>query len=138
MTSISSSNPKYAEVCRDYGFALLRGDYDGARGNAYRKYGLDYTPSGAAPAGRATAAADAKAAQAPAALNRGATDLRRQRTQSAEIRTSGGRLLRFHSNNALIGREPSAIGLKSGFTSQAGKCLIALAENAGHRVWTYC
>jgi D-alanyl-D-alanine carboxypeptidase (penicillin-binding protein 5/6) len=59
----------------------------------------------------------------------------RARVQSAEIRTSSGRVLRFNSNNALIGREPSAIGLKSGFTSQAGKCLIALAEDDGHRVW---
>jgi D-alanyl-D-alanine carboxypeptidase (penicillin-binding protein 5/6) len=59
----------------------------------------------------------------------------RGRAQSAEIRTLGGRILRFTSSNALIGREPGAIGLKSGFTSQAGKCLIALAERDGHRVW---
>jgi serine-type D-Ala-D-Ala carboxypeptidase (penicillin-binding protein 5/6) len=59
----------------------------------------------------------------------------RGRAQSAEIRTLGGRVLRFNSSNALIGREPGVIGLKSGFTSQAGKCLIALAENDGHRVW---
>jgi D-alanyl-D-alanine carboxypeptidase (penicillin-binding protein 5/6) len=59
----------------------------------------------------------------------------RGRAQSAEIRTLGGRVLRFNSSNALIGREPGAIGLKSGFTAQAGKCLIALAENDGHRVW---
>jgi D-alanyl-D-alanine carboxypeptidase (penicillin-binding protein 5/6) len=59
----------------------------------------------------------------------------RGRAQSAEIRTLGGRVLRFNSTNALIGREPGAIGLKSGFTSQAGKCLIALVENDGHRVW---
>jgi D-alanyl-D-alanine carboxypeptidase (penicillin-binding protein 5/6) len=59
----------------------------------------------------------------------------RGRAQSAEIRTLGGRVLRFNSTNALIGREPGAIGLKSGFTSQAGQCLIALTENDGHRVW---
>jgi serine-type D-Ala-D-Ala carboxypeptidase (penicillin-binding protein 5/6) len=44
----------------------------------------------------------------------------RARAQSAEIRTSSGRVLRFSSTNALIGREPS---------------LIALAEDHGHRVW---
>jgi serine-type D-Ala-D-Ala carboxypeptidase (penicillin-binding protein 5/6) len=59
----------------------------------------------------------------------------RGRAQSAEIRTLGGRVLRFNSSNLFIGREPGAIGLKSGFTSQAGKCLIALVENDGHRVW---
>jgi serine-type D-Ala-D-Ala carboxypeptidase (penicillin-binding protein 5/6) len=59
----------------------------------------------------------------------------RARAQSAEIRTAGGRVLRFASSNLFIGRVPGAIGLKSGFTSQAGKCLIALVENDGHRVW---
>jgi D-alanyl-D-alanine carboxypeptidase (penicillin-binding protein 5/6) len=59
----------------------------------------------------------------------------RARAQSAEIRTAAGRVLRFTSSNLFIGREPGAIGLKSGFTSQAGKCLIALVENDGHRVW---
>jgi serine-type D-Ala-D-Ala carboxypeptidase (penicillin-binding protein 5/6) len=59
----------------------------------------------------------------------------RARAQSAEIRTASGRVLRFTSSNLIIGREPGAIGLKSGFTSQAGKCLIALVENDGHRVW---
>jgi D-alanyl-D-alanine carboxypeptidase (penicillin-binding protein 5/6) len=59
----------------------------------------------------------------------------RGRAQSAEIHTLGGRMLRFISSNALIGREPVVIGLKSGFTSRAGKCLIALAEHNGHRVW---
>jgi D-alanyl-D-alanine carboxypeptidase (penicillin-binding protein 5/6) len=59
----------------------------------------------------------------------------RGRAQSAEIHTLGGRALRFDSSNALIGREPGVIGLKSGFTSHAGKCLIALVEHKGHRVW---
>lgn len=36
--------------------------------------------------------------------------------------------------NALLGRYPGVIGLKTGFTPQAGKCLIALAEREGVRV----
>jgi D-alanyl-D-alanine carboxypeptidase len=27
------------------------------------------------------------------------------------------------------------VGLKTGFTNHAGKCLIALAEHGAHRVW---
>lgn len=53
---------------------------------------------------------------------------------SGVLRTEGGRELRFHNSNALIGREPSVIGLKSGYTSQAGSCLIALAQEEGHEV----
>ncbi len=42
----------------------------------------------------------------------------------------------FHleNTNALIGRYSGAIGVKTGFTAQAGKCLIALAERNGIRV----
>ena len=43
-------------------------------------------------------------------------------------------MLRFHNTNALIGRDPQVSGLKSGFTSQAGNCVIALAEEDGHTV----
>jgi D-alanyl-D-alanine carboxypeptidase (penicillin-binding protein 5/6) len=50
------------------------------------------------------------------------------------VRTQAGRQIQFHNSNALIGREPLAVGLKSGFTSQAGNCLIALAERDGHYV----
>ncbi len=38
------------------------------------------------------------------------------------------------TSNALVGRLPGAIGVKTGFTNQAGKCVIALAERDGNRV----
>lgn len=38
------------------------------------------------------------------------------------------------NRNALIGRFDGAIGVKSGFTPKAGKCVIALAERGGVRV----
>lgn len=53
---------------------------------------------------------------------------------SGVISTDAGRKLRFHNSNALIGREPSVVGLKSGYTAQAGNCLIALAQAEGHEV----
>lgn len=53
----------------------------------------------------------------------------------AQILALGG--ARSHSlqnTNALIGRYPGAVGLKSGYTSKAGKCLIAFAERDGVQV----
>ena len=70
--------------------------------------------------------ARAAAAEPQIALRAGA--------ESATLFTVLGRRLEFHNSNALIGRDTRARGLKSGFTSQAGRCLIALAEADGHRV----
>jgi D-alanyl-D-alanine carboxypeptidase len=47
----------------------------------------------------------------------------------------GGRTFRAANRNALIGRYDGAIGVKSGYTAKAGKCVIALAERHGVRVW---
>ena len=40
----------------------------------------------------------------------------------------------FSNTNALLGRYEGAIGLKTGYTSKAGNCLVALAERDGVRV----
>ena len=58
----------------------------------------------------------------------------RAHAMEARIVTLGGREVRFRNSNALIGRDPDAVGLKSGFTQRAGRCLIAVAERVGHRV----
>jgi len=51
------------------------------------------------------------------------------------IRTADGRR-RFHlrNKNFLIGRYPGTVGVKTGYTRQAGKCLIAAARQDGHNV----
>jgi len=59
---------------------------------------------------------------------------RRAALAAATVRTRGGRELRFHNSNALIGRQADTNGLKSGHTSQAGNCLIATASRDGHQV----
>jgi serine-type D-Ala-D-Ala carboxypeptidase (penicillin-binding protein 5/6) len=52
----------------------------------------------------------------------------------AEIRTiDGKRTFRLENKNELIGRYPGAVGVKTGFTPRAGKCLIALAERDGNQ-----
>jgi serine-type D-Ala-D-Ala carboxypeptidase (penicillin-binding protein 5/6) len=46
----------------------------------------------------------------------------------------GGRTFTVRNTNALLGRYPGAIGLKTGHTEGAGNCLVALAERDGVRV----
>jgi len=52
-----------------------------------------------------------------------------------DVRTTDGHR-RFHlrNKNYLIGHYPGAIGVKTGYTRQAGKCLIAAARQDGHNV----
>jgi D-alanyl-D-alanine carboxypeptidase (penicillin-binding protein 5/6) len=46
----------------------------------------------------------------------------------------GSRRFELANTNALIGRYEGAIGIKTGSTSRAGHCLVALAEKNGVRV----
>jgi D-alanyl-D-alanine carboxypeptidase (penicillin-binding protein 5/6) len=55
--------------------------------------------------------------------------------EQATISTEAGRALAFRNTNQLLGRLEGVVGLKTGYTSQAGHCLIAVAEQSGHRVW---
>jgi D-alanyl-D-alanine carboxypeptidase (penicillin-binding protein 5/6) len=55
--------------------------------------------------------------------------------EEAEISVARGRKLSFHNTNLLLGHMPGVMGLKTGYTAQAGHCLIAMAEQSGHRVW---
>jgi len=69
------------------------------------------------------------------ALMRNDDYLRLARMQRGAISTiDGARTFRFETTNALIGRYPGAIGLKTGYTERAGNCLVALAERDGVRV----
>jgi D-alanyl-D-alanine carboxypeptidase (penicillin-binding protein 5/6) len=55
--------------------------------------------------------------------------------EEAEISLSSGRRLSFRNTNLLLGRLGGVLGLKTGYTAQAGHCLIAVVEQSGHRVW---
>lgn len=46
----------------------------------------------------------------------------------------GGKKFSLGNKNLLIGRYRGAIGVKTGFTGSAGKCLVALAERGRERV----
>lgn len=52
----------------------------------------------------------------------------------AEIRTARGRRIVLRSGNHLLGKSPGVVGVKTGFTPDAGKCLVALAVRGGVRV----
>ncbi|MDD5057335.1 MAG: serine hydrolase [Sideroxydans sp.] len=53
----------------------------------------------------------------------------------ARISTQDGtHSFHFENKNELIGRYPGAFGLKSGFTPNAGKCLVAFAKRGEQRV----
>ncbi len=46
----------------------------------------------------------------------------------------GNTHFQLDNKNALIGRYPGALGLKTGYTLQAGKCLVAYAKRDTHEV----
>lgn len=57
------------------------------------------------------------------------------KTVEIRIETDDGRrTFRLENKNELVGRYRGAIGIKTGTTAKAGKCLIALAEREGNRV----
>jgi serine-type D-Ala-D-Ala carboxypeptidase (penicillin-binding protein 5/6) len=61
--------------------------------------------------------------------------LRLAEIRSMSITTADrSRTIAFDNTNALIGRYPGAIGLKTGYTERAGNCLVALAERGSVRV----
>jgi serine-type D-Ala-D-Ala carboxypeptidase (penicillin-binding protein 5/6) len=55
--------------------------------------------------------------------------------EEAQISVASGRKLAFRNTNQLLGHMGGTLGLKTGYTAQAGHCLIALVEQSGHRVW---
>jgi D-alanyl-D-alanine carboxypeptidase (penicillin-binding protein 5/6) len=55
--------------------------------------------------------------------------------EDAVISVASGRRLSFRNTNLLLGHLGGVMGLKTGYTAQAGHCLIAVAEHSGHRVW---
>lgn len=58
----------------------------------------------------------------------------RARVTAGEITTLGGRRIRLRTTNMLLGRADGVIGVKTGYTRLAGRCLVARAERDGRRV----
>lgn len=54
--------------------------------------------------------------------------------RNVTITTVEGKRYEVANRNALIGRYDGALGLKTGYTAKAGKCLVAYARRGGHEV----
>lgn len=52
-----------------------------------------------------------------------------------ELRSLEGRHIPLATTNLLLGRVEGVIGLKSGYTSRAGRCLIVRARRGTHEAW---
>jgi D-alanyl-D-alanine carboxypeptidase (penicillin-binding protein 5/6) len=52
-------------------------------------------------------------------------------TVRTTVATTAGRRFALENKNELIGRYPGAIGVKTGFTAKAGKCVVAAVEREG-------
>lgn len=50
-------------------------------------------------------------------------------------RADGPLQKRLRNTNLLLGDLPGTVGVKTGFTARAGKCLVALVEREGTQVW---
>jgi D-alanyl-D-alanine carboxypeptidase (penicillin-binding protein 5/6) len=57
------------------------------------------------------------------------------RMETARVTTLGGRTISMHNGNHLLGNVEGVFGMKSGYTTGAGTCIIAVAERQGHRIW---
>lgn len=60
--------------------------------------------------------------------------VRAGRAKAEVVRADGRRRLLVDNHNLLIGRAEGVIGVKTGFTLGAGKCLVALARRGEHEV----
>jgi len=54
--------------------------------------------------------------------------------REVRLETRTGRVVSARTSNMLLGQLPGADGVKTGFTPEAGKCVVAHAERGGHEV----
>jgi D-alanyl-D-alanine carboxypeptidase (penicillin-binding protein 5/6) len=54
---------------------------------------------------------------------------------SVEFRSRAGHAYHLSNTNLLLGRLEGVVGMKTGYTQKARRCLIALTERGGRRVW---
>jgi D-alanyl-D-alanine endopeptidase (penicillin-binding protein 7) len=85
-------------------------------------------PTGLSPNNRSTAADLIKMAVAASAY----ADIRRITTDSEDVININGRQVQYHNSNRLVGAKGWEIGLsKTGYTEEAGRCLIMRFKSAG-------
>jgi serine-type D-Ala-D-Ala carboxypeptidase (penicillin-binding protein 5/6) len=92
------------------------------------------TPSGFTDAGNHSCAADL-AVEARAILdNRRVATIVRHRSAVLPFPIKGGKLYLYNHNPLLKDNYPGTLGIKTGFTDAAGRCLVAAVERNGRRL----
>ena len=59
---------------------------------------------------------------------------RRAANRETVVQAIDGRRFPITNHNLLIGRSEGAYGVKSGFTAEAGKCIVVISRRGGHEV----
>lgn len=100
--------------------------------NKIRTLGLTQTvieePTGLSPHNMSTATELVKIATAASAY----PDIRRITTDTKDVINIKGRKVEYHNTNRLVGAKGSDVGLsKTGYTEEAGRCLIMRFKSAG-------
>lgn len=127
---MSSDNRAAASLARTYPGGITA--FAVAMNAKIKALGMTQTvleePTGLSPNNKSTAADLIKMATAAATY----PDIRRITTDSAETIKINGRNVAYHNSNRLVGAKGWDIGLsKTGFTTEAGRCLIMRIKSAG-------
>ena len=86
-------------------------------------------PNGLEEAGHCTTAYDLALIGAEAMKNSVFAEVVSTKSKTAEI--DGGQILYFNNHNKLLKQYDGAVGIKTGFTKAAGRCLVSAAEREG-------
>lgn len=127
---MSSDNRAAASLARTYPGGQAA--FAAAVNAKIRALGLRQTvieePTGLSPNNRSTAADLVKMASAAAAYS----EIRRITTDAKDIININGRQVEYHNTNRLVGAKGWDIGMsKTGYTEEAGRCLIMRIKSAG-------
>ncbi|WP_295999405.1 serine hydrolase [Rugamonas sp.] len=128
---MSSDNRAAASLARTYpgGMPAFRSAVDAK----IKVLGMSQTvieePTGLSPHNMSTAADLVKMATAASQY----ADIRRITTDTKDIISINGRKVEYHNTNRLVGAKGWDIGMsKTGYTEEAGRCLIMRIKSAGH------
>jgi D-alanyl-D-alanine carboxypeptidase len=112
-------------------FVALMNDRASAMGLACTRYS---SPSGFIDRGNHSCAADL-AVQARAVLDEPRiARIVKRRSAILPFPIKGGKLFLYNHNPLLLQRYPGTLGIKTGYTAAAGRCLVAAVQSGGHRL----
>jgi D-alanyl-D-alanine carboxypeptidase len=112
-------------------FVAMMNERAGAMGLTCTRYS---SPSGFSDRGNHSCAADL-AVEARAVLDEPRiARIVKRRSAILPFPIKGGKLYLYNHNPLLLQRYPGTLGIKTGYTAAAGRCLVAAVERGGHRL----